>query len=107
MSFRDRESFSRENCSMNAFEDAKVSVPVTVRAFCDTRSPRVECRDNYIIRNRHETPGEPFAVSRFTVVQDLHLEIPMGFRAEAEVGEAFVHYSSCNKRDCEKCDCEK
>lgn len=94
---------SSKKCPMKAFEEAKVSVPVTFRAYCETEEAEVECVGRpYVIRNCHETPGRPDAVSRYTVVQKLRAEIPMEFYAESEVGEAFVEYSSSE----ESCDCD-
>ena len=82
-------------CPMKASEEAIVSVPVTVRAFCQTEEAEVECMGRpFVIKNCHETPGRPGAVSKFTVVQKLRVEIPMEYRAEAEVGEAYVDYPS-------------
>jgi len=46
----------------------------------------------YVTKNCHETPGRPGAISKFTVIQKLRVEIPMEYRAEAEVGEAYVDY---------------
>ena len=101
-------------CPARVFEEARVTVPFTVRAFADVDDVDVRCKGKPEIRfNCDETPGEPGKVSRFTVSQRLRVDIPIEFRADADVGEAHVDFDlhddeDCNGRDddddCDDCD---
>lgn len=87
--------FSGGGCPAGAYEDVYVTVPVAVRAFVDIGDVEIVCNGSPIItRNSYDVLGTPGAVSYFTVKQNLGVDIPMTFGAEADVGEGHVYFPS-------------
>ena len=83
-------------CPANVKEEAKVTVPVAVRAFAEVKDVELKCQGEPVVTcNSQETPGCPGAVSRFTVSQRMRVTIPIVFRAETEGGEGHVVFSLC------------
>ena len=94
-------------CPANAFEEAKITVPVTVRAYAEVGEVKVKCKGPAIIkRNSDCTPGKPGAVSKFTITQRVRVDIPMLFCCEAKVGKEHVEFESHDPGPC-PCPCEE
>ena len=80
-------------CPTVAAEDVRVTVPVLVRACANIGDVELRCMGGAIItRNSHCMPGRPHAISRFTVCQKMHVDIPIEFLAECDIGEEYVDY---------------
>ena len=92
---------SESNCSSNAFEEMNITVPVAVRGFADVGNVEFKCMGPSVItRNCDRTPGNPCAVSKFTVSQRLRVDIPIDFGAKADVGEGHVEFNDSDRCRC-------
>ena len=107
--YEKREKFVLEGgCPVKAFEEANVTVPVTVCAKCKVGDVDFHCcGDPVITKNSDYTPGRPDAVSKFTIRQKMRVDIPIVFGLETDIGEGHVDFDidkekgGCHK--CEKC----
>ena len=88
-------------CSSGAFEEVTVSVPVAVRAHAKVGDVDIKCMGPAcVVRDCDEPCGRPDAISRFVIRQQLRVDIPVDFHAEADVGEGHVCFASdkhCNE----------
>ena len=78
-------------CSTRTREEARVTVPVAVRAFAVPGDVDIRCHGPAVVtRNSNVCPGVPCGSTIFTISQRIRLNIPIDFKAEAEVGESRV-----------------
>jgi len=99
-SIYERQGFLEGGCPTNASEEVTVTVPVTVHAYANCGDIAVNCMGSSVItRNSDSTPGDPGAVSVFTVSQRLRVDIPIGFGADADVGDGHVYFASSGSSD--------
>ena len=93
-------------CPAHAFEEAIVTVPITVSARSEVGEVEFSCIGPCVIRrNSTVTPGCPGAVSRFTVSQKLRVDIPLAFSIDADVGEGHVDFDFDKHDDlCGQCE---
>lgn len=92
-------------CPAVAFEEAQVTVPVTVQAGAEAHEVKLSCNGGpHITYNSDVTPGVPCAVSKFTISQRLLVEIPVVFNAEADIGTAHVKFER-HEGDSARCEC--
>jgi len=93
-------------CPAHAFEEAIVTVPITVNAKSEVGEVELCCMGPCVIkRNSTDTPGCPGAVSRFTVCQKLRVDIPLEFSIDADVGEGHVDFDfDKDDNHCRKCE---
>jgi len=82
-------------CPARVCEDISVAVPVEVHAHTDVKDIVLVCKGHRIVkdndRGRHR--------SRFTIVQEISLQIPVECVAEVEVRDERVEYElhNCNR----------
>ena len=108
--YEKREKFILESgCPADVCEEAKVTVPVTVRAFSEIGDVDLHCCGKPVItKNSSVTPGCPDAVSKFTISQKMNIKIPIMFGADTDIGEGHVMYDlhDNNDNDDRDCDCK-
>lgn len=88
--------FSGSGCPVNANEELDITVPVTVQASSDIGDVVIRCMNSTINRNTNYAPGDPNAISKFTVSQRIHVDIPLIFNADIGVGDGYVEFLSSN-----------
>ena len=93
-------------CPAHGFEEAIVTVPITVGAKSEVNEIEFSCVGPCIIkRDSTITPGCPGAVSKFTVCQKLRVDIPLMFSIDADIGEGHVDFDFDKHDDhCGKCE---
>ena len=88
------------SCPAHTHEEAKITVPVAVRAWSEMGEVCIKCKGPaVVVRNSDNAPGVPGNISKFTVSQRIHVDIPLAFTAQADVGEGHVLYNSSERRE--------
>jgi hypothetical protein len=75
-----------EACSRNVRKEFMVSVPVTIRPTVNARRPEVECLGGVEIRPGHRRCRNRDRTFRFTVTQNLAVNIPIEYCVETCYG---------------------
>lgn len=91
-------------CSRIAYQRATVNVPVFVRPFTFVGPANTYCCDEPVIANLHCKPHRNKQVCCFTISQDICVEIPVHFGAQACAGESWVDCHSSSAKSCGDCD---
>lgn len=88
-------------CTKNAYQRANISVPVVVKPFSFAGPTTTLCNTEPIIKDIRCT-GTTDQVCYFTIVQEICVEVPIHFGANASVGLPSVDCLpvSFNKNDC-------
>jgi len=79
-----------EICTRDVFDEATITVPVTIRAESRVGEVDINCCGPAEIIEGIEASGEPGAEKKFTVKQRMRVDIPLEFLAEADVGQGHV-----------------
>lgn len=89
-------------CVRTAFQRAVVSVPVAVKPFSLAGPTSTLCCSEPIVTNVRCT-GVKDRICYFTITQEICVEVPIHFGAEAHVGEPGVECLQTSLEDCEDC----
>ena len=101
MSYEKYKKFILEGgCPVNVCDDITISVPVIVRANADIEDVKLKCKGHTIEKKHHESHSESCSKEKFIIKQKIHVEIPIKFEAECDVGEG------CADFDLHECECE-
>lgn len=78
-------------CPAVAYQRARVCVPVTITPFASTGDTTTYCcGEATIIEGEATCPGTPLGSCVFTIIQDICVEVPVAFGANATVGDYSV-----------------
>lgn len=83
------ESKHGKSCPVTACQKANVCIPVTIKPFGIPGKTRIKCCGKACIVNGSTCASGKKSCS-FTISQDIYVEIPVEFGAEAKVGEASI-----------------
>jgi len=85
-------------CPAKVSEDVEVTVPICVHAFVDIEDAYLGCKGSAVVTEGWDkVHGHPDKVKKFTVCQRIHIDIPLVFGAEADVGEGHVNFDFDDK----------
>ena len=89
-------------CATRTCEEARVTVPVAVRACAVPGNVEIRCHGPAVInRNSNVCPGVPNGCTIFTISQRIRMDIPVEFKAELELGDSCVQFATGeNEPDC-------
>ena len=78
-------------CPVISYQRARVCVPVTVTPFASAGDTTTYCCNApQIIEGEVACPGTPLGTCAFTIIQDICIEVPVAFGANAAVGNYSV-----------------
>lgn len=89
-------------CVKTAYQRAIVSVPVAVKPFSVPGPTHTLCCSEPVVTNVRCT-GTKEKICYFTISQEICVEVPIHFGAEAQVGEPGVDCLRTSLEDCEDC----
>ncbi|MBS6194928.1 MAG: hypothetical protein KH828_05040 [Clostridiales bacterium] len=89
-------------CDKVFFQRTNVCVPVTVKPFATPGEANVRCCGRPVVASRDTCPGTNESC-KFTVTQELCIEIPITFGADVMTGDARVQ---CGEVSTMPCDCD-
>ncbi len=89
-------------CTRNAYQRARVSVPVAVKPFTFAGPTEAFCCGDPIIKEIRCT-GTKNRICYFTISQEICVEIPIHFGANACVGSTWVDCLEASTDDCDDC----
>jgi len=75
-------------CSTKTGEDITMTVPVEVRAHVDIGNIVLKCMDKHIVKKPDKLP----CISKFEIVQEMHVELPIDYIAEIEIMDEHVDF---------------
>lgn len=87
-------------CSRFAYQRATVNVPVFVKPFTFVGPANTYCCDEPVLTNLHCKPQGNKQICCFTISQDICVEIPVHFGAQACAGESWVDCHSTSAESC-------
>lgn len=92
-----------------AFQRASVCVPITVKPFATVGTPVTKCcGEPHVTPGRNTCDGTKNGECFFTITQEICVEIPVHFGANATHGDIFVNCLGASEddicTDCESCD---
>ncbi len=92
-------------CPAIGYQRAQVCVPVTVTPFVSVGDTTTYCcNEPQIIEGEMECPGTPLGTCVFTIIQEICIEVPVAFGANARVGDYSVQcLTAGNAAVCEGC----
>lgn len=81
----------KNGCPTVSYQDVNVCVPVTIKAYGEIGTAKTQCLGKAIVSCGSDDCTEKSGnVCKFTISQNLRVEIPVMFDAKAEAGEAIV-----------------
>jgi len=93
-----------DECSVNAFQELDICVPVTIEPFVTLGDPVVECIDDPCITPVACHSWNRNGTCKFTVSQKLCVMVPIEFKATASSGTTSVCCGDASDEDCQECD---
>lgn len=98
-----KELFQKHNtCVRTAYQRAVVSVPVAVKPFSVAGPTNTLCCSDPVVTNVRCT-GTKDRICYFTITQEICVEVPIHFGAEAHVGEPGVDCLETSLEECDDC----
>ncbi len=98
-----KELYSKNTtCVKIAYQRAVVSVPVAVKPFSVAGPTSTLCCSDPVVTNVRCT-GTKDRICYFTITQEICVEVPIHFGAEAQVGEPGVDCLETSLEECDDC----
>lgn len=79
-------------CPLSVSQDMDVNVPVEVCAYADVGDATFQCIDSTIVPNPTDACYRQNAINKFTLSQRIRIDIPIVYRAEANIDKEQVSY---------------
>lgn len=109
--YEDIETLSKkkEDCEVSGFQEATVCVPVTVKPCAEICKTKIRCIGCPKIDRKccddHSHGGRPDydhknGTCTFTITQKICVEVPVKFKADADIGMPIVDCGKADDKDC-------
>lgn len=92
----------RVGCPVVGYQDVNVSIPVTIKPFGEAGNARTQCVGSAVVTpGNMRGQGQSGNECKFTIHQQLRVEVPVIFGARAEIGDASI---DCGCAESSRCD---
>lgn len=91
-------------CIRKAYQKATVSTPVTIRPFSFAGPTKTVCCSEPVIKDIKFKPRCNEDVCYFTISQEICVEIPIHFGAQACLGDSWIDCHEASTEECDDCD---
>lgn len=81
----------KTDCPTVSYQDVNVCVPITIKAYGEMGKTKTKCLGKAIISCEcGPCKGKSGDECKYTICQNLRVEVPVTFGAKAEAGKAFI-----------------